>query len=273
MAELTLADVSLYYEVHQPAVAGQLANQTQLPLLLIAGLASDSQSWQPVLNSLCQQRQVILLDNRGSGRTRAQAGTSLKQMAEDCIGLCNHLQLEKFDVLGHSMGGFVALHLARMVPNRVHHLVLANSSAAQSARNEMMFADWADALEEHGATDHWWRTFFYWILTRRFFDNQEGLEQLVALAQRYPYAPDAMSFRSQVLAMVGFDARPWLKDIHQRALVLAASEDLLFPPGTHGAGLADLPQSTLTVVPGLAHSLPLEAPKVFNEAVLKFLDG
>lgn len=267
MAELRFSDASIYYETH--AAVNQT---TQLPLVLVAGLASDSQSWQPVLEPLRQARQVILIDNRGSGRTRAPAGTCLKQMAQDCLAVCDHLGLDQFDLLGHSMGGFIALNVAQAAPQRIDHLIICNSSATQSARNQMMFTDWADSLQEHGPTARWYRTFFYWILTRGFFDDPQRVTQLLKLAMSYPYAPDAMAFKSQVLAMQGFDATSWLAQITTKTLVLSASEDLLFPPGTDGSGLAKLPNAEIQILSGLAHSLPMEAPKVFCDRVLAFLN-
>ena len=267
MAELALPDANLYYEVHQ---AGNPASNSP-PLVLIAGLASDAQSWQPVLGLLQQNRKVVLLDNRGAGRTRARAGICLTQMAKDCLALCNHLELDRVDLLGHSMGGFIALNAARIEPARIHRLVLANSSVAQSMRNQLMFTDWAKTLAKDGATAHWYRTFFYWILTRGFFESRESVDQLVKLAQGYAYAPHAMAFQSQVLAMDGFDARPWLASIQSQTLVLAASEDLLFPPGDDAAGLGALPNRTIKIVSGLAHSMPMEGPRAFCEHVLQFL--
>lgn len=269
MAELTLSDATLYYEVH-PAKCPVSSNP---PLVLIAGLASDSQSWQPVLGTLQQNRTIVLLDNRGAGRTRAPTQASLTQMAQDCLALCDHLNLDSFDLIGHSMGGFVALNVIKTSPTRVRRLVLANSSARQSARNQLMFTDWANALASEGATARWYRTFFYWILTRQFFENHEAVEQLVKLAQSYAHGPNALAFKSQVLAMAEFDATVWLTAVKSRTLVLTSSEDLLFPPGQDASGLAAIPEAAIRIVPGLGHSLPLEAPKVFCQEVLGFLES
>lgn len=266
MSELKLSDAILYYEVHEAVTPS-----SNPPLLLVAGLASDSQSWQPALHALKQARRVILLDNRGSGRTRAPAEITLTQMAQDCLALCDHLKIDQIDLLGHSMGGCVSLNVARMAPERIRKLIVCNSTTRTGARNDMMFTDWADALDEQGATARWYRTFFYWILTREFFNHEQALQQLVGLVMGYEYGPTPVTYRSQVNALKGFDASSWLADIHTEALVLASSEDLIFPPGNDASGLAALPNSQVDVVPGLAHSLPLEAPKVFSERVLGFL--
>jgi len=73
---------------------------------LVAGLASDSQSWQPIVEELSQQYRVIIFDNRGSGRTKPQdIEMSIEDMVDDCISLIKHLDLSSVYLLGHSMGG------------------------------------------------------------------------------------------------------------------------------------------------------------------------
>ncbi len=64
---------------------------TGKPLLLIAGTASDGASWGPLLERL-PGRQLILIDNRGSGRTKVEGPLSHKDMVEDCAALIEHLR-------------------------------------------------------------------------------------------------------------------------------------------------------------------------------------
>jgi len=110
MPKLTINDIELYYEVQGDGI----------PLLLIAGLASDSQSWQPIIGELTSRCQVITVDNRGVGRTSPlDVETSVHTMATDCIALVKHLGLKSLNILGHSMGGFVAQECAIHYPEYV----------------------------------------------------------------------------------------------------------------------------------------------------------
>lgn len=266
--KLTLPDANLYYETH-PAKSPE---DSYPPLMLVAGLGSDSLSWLPVLERLRQQRDIITLDNRGSGRTEARTGISLAQMANDCLALADHLGIEQVDLAGHSMGGMIAMHVAHRAPERIRRLVLCNTTAMQSKRNERLFDDWVLMLEQQGASQAWYRGLFYWLLNRQFFEDQDTLQQLLKLVVNYEYAPDSVAYRNQVDAIRGFDARSLLADIKTPSLVLASSEDLLFPPGEDAAGLAALPNASVEVVPGLAHSLTMQAPEHFVRSVLTFLD-
>jgi pimeloyl-ACP methyl ester carboxylesterase len=97
MARFSRGDVDVYYEIH-----GEGA-----PLMMIAGLASDSQSWQPIIADLASHYRLITVDNRGAGRTTPQdAPVSIRAMADDCVALLDFLGLPSVHVLGHSMGGF-----------------------------------------------------------------------------------------------------------------------------------------------------------------------
>ena len=135
MAFLKIGDVHLYYEVHGNGD----------PLLLIAGLASDSQSWQPIIGELSRHYHVIVLDNRGVGRTSpSEVDTSITLMSDDCIALVNHLGLTSVSILGHSMGGFVAMDCAIRYPDHVDNLILASTVAFTSQRNKRK-RDWGYA--------------------------------------------------------------------------------------------------------------------------------
>src|SRR5437016_1164336 len=92
------------------------------PLLLIAGTASDGASWGPLLPPL-GGRQLILIDNRGSGRTKVEGPIEIAEMVDDCAVLLDHLGLDAVDVVGHSLGGAIGLMLAERHPAKVKRLV------------------------------------------------------------------------------------------------------------------------------------------------------
>jgi pimeloyl-ACP methyl ester carboxylesterase len=268
MPNAKLNGIDLYYEVHAPSTL----SDSSTPLMLVAGLASDSQSWLPVLAPLAETRTVIIFDNRGCGRTTPQdAVSSIHQMAEDCIALADHLGVDRFDLLGHSMGGLIALDCALHHSARIGRLALVNSAAANSPRNESLFADWCDALRLGQDAEHWFRNFFYWILTPRFFEQRAQVDEFLRLVVDYPYPQTVAGFAAQVEAMRGCDFGEALPRISAQTLVLCSAQDAIFPPGDDAAGLARLSRSRVVVVPAAAHALHVEVPALFLEHVLPFL--
>jgi pimeloyl-ACP methyl ester carboxylesterase len=113
------------------------ANGTQLgyrvigtgrPLVLIMGLSGTMDAWDPALVDALARggRRVVLLDNRGMGRSRlGGAPVTIRRMADDVAAVIRRLRLGRPDVLGYSMGGMVAQSLAVRYPGRVRRLVLA----------------------------------------------------------------------------------------------------------------------------------------------------
>lgn len=260
---LMLNDAKLYYEVH--GVDGP-------PLLLVAGLASDVSSWQTVLPVLSEHFRVIMVDNRGIGRSVPQnAPVSVDLMADDCAALIDHLGYGPVYVLGHSMGGFTALNLAARYPEKVRKLVIAASGEKSSSRNTLLFSDLADRYEKSEDLAGFFRTVFYWIFSPAFFEDEGTVKGAVEFALSYPFPQAPVSFRNQVNAIAAFDGRGLAASISAPALVLAGTEDLLFSASAGRALAQNLSRGKYLAVEGAAHSIHAEKPKEFTEAVISFL--
>lgn len=100
------------------------------PLVLIMGLEGTMDAWPPsFIASLARAHRVIVFDNEGIGRSTLRPGPlSIPRMADDTAALIAALHLGRPDVLGWSMGGFIAQALAVRHPGRVHRLILSASA-------------------------------------------------------------------------------------------------------------------------------------------------
>jgi pimeloyl-ACP methyl ester carboxylesterase len=254
--------IDLYYEIHGKG----------LPLMLVAGLASDSQSWQPIIKDLSRHYLVITPDNRGVGRTKPQdIEISIHQIADDCIALIRYLGLSSVNILGHSMGGFVAMDIAIRYPQFVNKLILAGTSASNSRRNNSLLSDWSSCLESRMDAGLWFRNIFYWIFSARFFENEAAVSDAVRFAIEYPYPQSIIAFKNQVKAIASYDCTEDLYRITSKTLVISGKEDLLFPTEV-GAGLAQaIPGAVFSVIDNAAHSIHMEQPQAFTDYVLDFL--
>lgn len=118
--------IDLYYETH-----GQGE-----PLVLIPATGFGGDVWLPEqVPALAESLQVIIFDPRGCGRTTHAGGVyTILQMAADTVALLDHLGLRSAHVLGHSMGGRIALEMALTWPDRVKSLVMAASGSGLVSR-------------------------------------------------------------------------------------------------------------------------------------------
>jgi len=100
------------------------------PILLISGSGLVMDQWQPsILRDLSRNHTVIIFDNRGVGNTTI--GTkpfSIQQFANDTVGLLDVLKIQKVDVLGFSMGSFIAQEVTLLHPEKVNRLILYGAS-------------------------------------------------------------------------------------------------------------------------------------------------
>ena len=161
-------DIDCYYEVHGEG----------RPLMLIGGLSSDSQSWQSILNQLKKHFQIIIFDNRGVGRTQCpEEAFDINILAKDATALLEFLKIENADILGHSMGGYIAQEVAITHPEKVNNLILASTAAFTSARNKLLFADMLKMLEENIPYNIFLQEFMYWIFTLEYFEDKKRVDE------------------------------------------------------------------------------------------------
>lgn len=262
MATIINGNTEVYFEVHG---SGE-------PLLLIAGLASDSQSWATVLKGLSKDFQVITFDNRGCGRTKCKENEiAIDGIVADSIALLNHLQIEKTHVLGHSMGGYVAQQLAIDYPDKINKLILADTSAFTNKRNQTLFNDLAAYREDGMDLKKWFRWFFFWIFTWKFFEDEKIVEANLYYSIDYPYLQSSEGFEQQVKAINKFDVSDRLNEITEETLILCGKEDILYDPYESIQILSKIKNSSVALVENAAHALFVENPGDFIEVVVGFL--
>jgi 3-oxoadipate enol-lactonase len=117
--------VDLYYESHGEGE----------PLIFVPSTAYSGEVWKPSQMPLAKSLQIIFHDPRGCGRsTAAQTVYTIEQMALDIVALMDHLKIPRAHLVGHSMGGRVALSLTQNFPGRVKSLIMAASGSGPAAR-------------------------------------------------------------------------------------------------------------------------------------------
>jgi pimeloyl-ACP methyl ester carboxylesterase len=109
------------------------SRQGEVPLVLLQHFRGNLDNWDPALiDALSAGRRVVTFDNTGVGGSTGQTPGTVAQMAVDAIGFLDAMELAQVDVLGFSIGSFVAQEIALARPDVVRRLVLA-SSAPQGA--------------------------------------------------------------------------------------------------------------------------------------------
>ena len=250
--------IKLYYEIH-----GQ-----GRPLILLHGGLGALEMFGPNLTALAQNHQVIAVDLQGHGRTAdIDRPLSVLYMADDIAALINHLNLQRPDIMGYSLGGGVALLTAIRHPEVVGKLVVVSTPFRRNGF-------YPDILAQQGQVTP---------------AAAEAMKQTPMYAMYASLAPRPQDW-ARLLGKIGdamkqdFDFSQQIRGITATTLIVAGDADI-FPPahavemfGLLGGGQRDggwdgsgRPKSRLAILPGLTHYTIFNAPAL-AATVIPFLD-
>ena len=239
------------------------------PLLMIAGIASDSASWAPLNPLLADRFRLILIDNRGAGRTKAPPPFSIEDMAADCAALLDRLGIEAVDVLAHSMGGAIARQLAATHPHRVRRLVAMTSGDRVPRKAAELLTDLAKLYHEIEPT-RWFRLLYQWLFSEPFFSDPNNVRQASIASAFYPFRQSPDNFSAQLAAALAYQP-PDLSHVSCPVLAIAAERDIMVPPHVVKAVHEAIPDCRFEIIEGAAHSVHWEQPEAVANLVRTFL--
>lgn len=245
---------------------GEPATETLLPLLLLHGVGASGEDWEcqiPVFAPLCR---VIVPDLRGYGRSPKGDVYSVEAFAADVWVMLDGLGIKRFNLVGHSMGGAVALRMAVDRPERIDRLVLADTLpnfVVDSFGKAMLY---------------WYRLVMMWlfgparlseVVYKKLFPKPKHAALRARLKARSSQQDRKVYLRT-IKALKGWTIVDCLHTLKMPTLLLAAEDDY-FPRTDTEAFAAALPNAQLQIFDDAHHHLPLEVPERFNAAVLAFL--
>ena len=234
--------VRLYFEDHG---AGP-------PVLVLHGGFGFVETMGSEIRSLARQHRVIAVDSRGHGRsTNGPPPLRYETMADDMIALLDRLGVDRFDVVGWSDGGNVALALAMAQPERVGHVVAIGANAR------------ADGLTDESRSE-----------LEMPPDDAEARAGPPSLDVLFTPKPREFPLLRNELREMWLGQPQWSDDdlarIRARTLLLVGEHDAIKPEHTQEMAAA-IPGARVETVAGATHGLPLERPKWVAARIAAFL--
>lgn len=239
------------------------------PVLLLHGYPHDRTLWAPQLAAPAAGFRYIAPDLPGFGQTERISPTSLDRWGDWTVSLLDALGLESAVIGGLSLGGYLALAIARRHPSRVRGLVLADTRAgadSEEARGKRREAQALVRAEGPGAIAE--RAIIGMVGKTTRASRPEIVAALDTMMRRA--SVDAIVDALQVL-MDRPDATRGLADITVPTLILCGDEDVLTPVDESRAMHAAILGSRLEVIPEAGHASNFERPEVFNRLLSDFL--
>jgi pimeloyl-ACP methyl ester carboxylesterase len=246
------------------------------PLAMLTGTGSTMAEWDPaLLRLLTRHHRLVLFDYPGVGLSGPWHGSSFNSLADTTAGLIGALHLARVDVLGWSLGGFVAQRLAIDHPGRVSHLILAGTNPGGA--RAVLGTPQAQAIDSEADPSE------AAILRELYPPNQQAeghrfLRRLERASQSGEIPNDfhvpAATTHRQVAA-----EDPWLRSnrnyrqlasIAAPALAAAGAQDPVVPPLNLRRIAARIPHSRFVLFPG-AHAFLFQERRRFARVVNRFL--
>ncbi len=239
-------------------VDGPSGDQAKTPLVLVPGLLCDERLWEPQVWRLADVAEAVIADVTG--------GASVSEMARSVLGAAP--SAGSFALAGLSMGGYVALEIMRIVPDRVSRLALLDTSARADTAEQTAARRALIELAKSGRFEEVPRA----LLQREVHPDRLGDEGLVSTVLGMAHAVGPEAFVRQEEAIIGRpDSRGDLPEIACPTLVLCGREDALTPLHLHEEMAALIPGSRLRVIERCGHLSTLERPEAVTAALRGWL--
>ncbi len=247
------------------------------PILLISGSGNVMDVWPThFLQELSKDHKVLIFDNRGVGNTTSGIKAfSIKQFANDTAGLLNALKLQQTDVLGFSMGSFVAQQLVLTYPDKVNRLILYGASCggqegtSQSPQVVKTLSDFVNNQTED-ETSFLEVTFpIKWIK-----ENPNLLDTI-------PKSPEIIlstTLKKQFEINENWLSKNWtgvcdqLQKMTKPTLIITGTEDQAIPPINSLVLVDKIPGAWLVQIKDAGHGLMYQYPETFTNIVETFLN-
>ena len=266
-SEVSVSTVALHHMEMGPEQASD-----SLPLVVIHGLMGSADNWRSHVKAWQLHRRVIAVDLRNHGRSPHVDGMTYREMTNDVLALMDDLSIDQAHVLGHSMGGKVAISLACLAPERVASLIVADiAPVAYQHGHDDVFAALqavekgqpvnrrdADALLAKHVNSRPTRLFLATNLERSN-DKTPHMSVRVGLAQIMQGYPDIIAAPAGDSAYEG------------PSLVLRGAESDYVSDEQIPAVKAWLPKARIVTLKEAGHWLHADQPQAFQQAVETFI--
>ena len=234
-------------------------------IVLQHGFVGCGEIFAPLSAHLAPNFDVIATDLPGlGGSVDIPAPAEVGELAKILVGTLTKLDVDKFSILGHSLGSETALHLAMDFPERVEKLILYGGCAADLPERYESYEESIRRIDADGivptaariattwtneGADH---PLYEFMRSCGVNSNQEGAKQLVR-------------------AMGNFDVRDRLGEVQAKTLIICGDMDRTTHPRHSIEMWEKIPNSQLCILPNSAHAAHAELPGIFSQIVSRFL--
>jgi pimeloyl-ACP methyl ester carboxylesterase len=254
MSQIQLDDFKMHY-IERGAGADVI--------IFVHGFISTHRWWLPTFERLADNFHAYAIDIRAAGESeQIETGHTLAQYAEDLHQFVQAQKIEKFTLVGHSMGGAIAMEYAIHHQDHLNVLVLVDPAASSGTKIDQATTDWINSVQGQ-------REGQQMIVLGAFSTAPTGgyLEQLVTDAVGW----DKPIYLGSMADMATFNVTDKLNTLAIPTLVTWGDKDAVIPFHTIAETFTNIEGAALEVWHGVGHSGPIEIPDRFVALLTQFV--
>lgn len=251
---------------------------TGVPMVLLHGLRAYAQTWESLVQSLGEGYCFYALDQRGRGLSDwAEPATYHTQSyVEDLEDLIAHLGLQRFVLLGHSLGGANALEYARQHPRRLLGLIIEDIGPGSSSQGDGAARIRREMSQTPLRFESWELARAFWQASRPGLSEQGLASRLTHSMQEregaITWRHDQQGIAEARLSIEPTDLWPAVRALDCPSLFIRGARSDFLPPATLQAMSASNPHVQTVEVADASHYVHDDQGAVFNELVADFLE-
>ncbi len=254
----TVGDVTLNYRVEG---AGE-------PLLCIHGVGSYLEAWDGVVNLLRDRFTILTFDLRGHGKSsRIHGRYEIDDFVTEALALADKAGFSTFNLAGFSLGGLIAQRLALTHLERLRKLALLSTVAGRTPAERNRVLERLAALRAGRPADHHNASLSRWLTE----DFQEKNPEIIHRLRARDAENDPVCYASAYRVLAETDFGGFLDQIRCPTLIVTGEDDIGSNPRMASYMHERIPGSELQILPGLRHSILIEAPDVVASLLARFM--
>jgi pimeloyl-ACP methyl ester carboxylesterase len=252
----------------------------ELPVVLLQHFRGNLENWDPVLiDALVENRRVVTFDNAGVGASTGTTPSTIAEMARDAIAFLDALELSEVDLLGFSIGSFVAQEIMLTRPDLIRRVVLASSAPQGAAGMHGWAKDVLDAVGQRQGSPEGYLSVFYAPSATSQEAGKQSLQRIFG-ARTEDRDPETtwQTRQAQYDAVCswGIPSHALLERVtaitHPVFIANGDSDPMILPHYSYLlAGL--IPQAKVKIYPDAAHGFLFQHASEFAADVEAFLSG
>jgi len=238
------------------------------PLVLVHGFLGSSEMWKPQKEYLSKFFRVIAPALPGFGESsKVKSCESINSMAKTILDLLNKKNINKFNLMGHSMGGMIVQEIAKISGEKINKLICYATGPIGDIPGRFEPIDVSrEKLKKDGLEETAYR------ISKKWFVEGDKAKYFY-LCDNANKATSNKAADNALIALKNWRSLENLKNIKNKTLIIWGDKDTAYNFEQVDILNKNIPNSKIEVIKGCSHNVHLEIPKKFNEIVKNFLES